>query len=139
MRFRRLNSSCCRSLGLPWWLSGKEPTCRCRRHGFDPGSRKMPHALEQLSPCTSATSLCSTREATAVRSLSIATGEGPTATKTQHSQVNKSVRLYFKKSVSALAISMSCVLTRPISQGIRPISPGREVQSSSGVLTQLGS
>ena len=22
--------------GLPWWLSGKEPTCQCRRHRFDP-------------------------------------------------------------------------------------------------------
>ena len=21
--------------GLPWWLSGKEPACQCRRHGFD--------------------------------------------------------------------------------------------------------
>ncbi|KAB0386208.1 hypothetical protein FD755_001164 [Muntiacus reevesi] len=26
---------------LPWWLSGKESTCQCRRHGFDPSSRKM--------------------------------------------------------------------------------------------------
>ena len=27
--------------GLPWWLSGKESACQCRRHGFDPwvGSR----------------------------------------------------------------------------------------------------
>ena len=22
--------------GFPWWLSGKESTCQCRRHGFDP-------------------------------------------------------------------------------------------------------
>ena len=22
--------------GLPWWFSGKESTCQCRRHGFDP-------------------------------------------------------------------------------------------------------
>ena len=21
--------------GLPWWLSGKEPACQCRRHEFD--------------------------------------------------------------------------------------------------------
>ena len=21
---------------LPWWLSGKESTCQCRRHGFNP-------------------------------------------------------------------------------------------------------
>ena len=22
--------------GLPWWLSGKESVCQCRRHGFNP-------------------------------------------------------------------------------------------------------
>ena len=22
--------------GLSWWLSGKEPTCQCRRHGLNP-------------------------------------------------------------------------------------------------------
>ena len=29
---------------LPWWLSGKEPACQCRRHGFNPWSRKIPQA-----------------------------------------------------------------------------------------------
>ena len=28
--------------GLPWWLSGKESACQCRRHGFDPGRPLMP-------------------------------------------------------------------------------------------------
>ena len=28
--------------GLPWWLSGKESTCQCRRHEFDPWVRKIP-------------------------------------------------------------------------------------------------
>ena len=31
--------------GLPWWLCGKEPACRCRKHrrlGFDPWVRKIP-------------------------------------------------------------------------------------------------
>ena len=28
--------------GLPWWLSGKESTCQCRRHKLDPGVRKIP-------------------------------------------------------------------------------------------------
>ena len=37
------------NLGLPWWLSGKESTCQCRRHWFDPWSGKIPHASEQLS------------------------------------------------------------------------------------------
>ena len=37
---------------LPWWLSGKESACQCRRHRFDPWSGKIPHAVEQISPCT---------------------------------------------------------------------------------------
>ena len=31
--------------------SGKESTCQCRRHGFDPWSGKIACAAEQLSPC----------------------------------------------------------------------------------------
>ena len=27
--------------GLPWWLSGKEYACQCRRHGFDPWVGKI--------------------------------------------------------------------------------------------------
>ena len=27
---------------LPWWLSSREPTCQCRRHGFNPWVRKIP-------------------------------------------------------------------------------------------------
>ena len=30
------------NLGLPWWLSGKEPASQCRRLRFDPWVRKMP-------------------------------------------------------------------------------------------------
>ena len=37
--------------GLSWWLSGKESAGQCRRHGFDPWSRKILHVAEQLSPC----------------------------------------------------------------------------------------
>ena len=36
-------------LGLPWWHSGYESACQCRGHGFEPWSRKIPHATEQLS------------------------------------------------------------------------------------------
>ena len=36
--------------GLPWWLIGKESTCQCRKHGFDPWSGKIPQATDQLSP-----------------------------------------------------------------------------------------
>ena len=28
-------------LGLPWWLSGKEFAYQCRRHGFNPWSKKI--------------------------------------------------------------------------------------------------
>ena len=30
------------SRGLPWWLSGKESTCQCRRYQFEPWSQKIP-------------------------------------------------------------------------------------------------
>ena len=30
-----------RLVGLPWWLSGKESTCQCRRCRFDPWVRKI--------------------------------------------------------------------------------------------------
>ena len=35
-------SSVYMSIGLPWWLSGKESTFQCRRHKFNPWSRKIP-------------------------------------------------------------------------------------------------
>ena len=35
--------------GLPWWLSGKESTCQCREHGFNPWSKKIPDVSWQLS------------------------------------------------------------------------------------------
>jgi len=44
-----------RQMGLPWWLSGKEPACQCRRRGFNPWSGKIPHAVEQLSLCATNT------------------------------------------------------------------------------------
>ena len=34
--------------GLPWGRSGWESACQCRGHGFEPWSRKIPHAAEQL-------------------------------------------------------------------------------------------
>ena len=49
--------------GLPWWLSGKESTCQCRRHGFHSWSGKIPHTLEQLSLCATLLSLCSRAQA----------------------------------------------------------------------------
>jgi len=41
--------------GLPWWLGGKESTCQCRRHGFDPWSGNILHVAEQLSPYATTT------------------------------------------------------------------------------------
>ena len=37
-------------LGLPWYLSSKESTCRCKRHGFNPWPGKIPRAAVQRSP-----------------------------------------------------------------------------------------
>ena len=38
--------------GLSWWSSGSESGIPpCRAQGFDPWSRKFPHAMEQVSPC----------------------------------------------------------------------------------------
>ena len=34
--------------GLPRWLSGKEPTCQCRRPGFDPWVRRIPWRKKRL-------------------------------------------------------------------------------------------
>ena len=39
-------------LGLPRWLGGKESACQCRIHRFNLWSRRIPHAKEQLSPCS---------------------------------------------------------------------------------------
>ena len=33
---------CIYMYGLLWWLSGKETTCQCRRHRFDPWVGKIP-------------------------------------------------------------------------------------------------
>ena len=48
----------------------KESDHQCRRHELDPWSGNIPHAVGQLSPCT-------TREAPAMRSLSTATKSNP--------------------------------------------------------------
>jgi len=84
------------SPGLPWWLTGEESTCQIRRHRSDPWSAKIPHAMEQLSPCTpiepvlhSKTSHHSEKPAyrSQMMALPAKTREkAHTATKTQHSQ-----------------------------------------------------
>ena len=45
--------------GLPWWFSGKESACQCRRHELAPWSGKISHAAEQLSLCATVLSPCS--------------------------------------------------------------------------------
>ena len=67
--------------GFPWWLSGKESACQCRRHGFDPWPRKIPHTTEQLTPFGKTTwpvlqsPRSTSREGTAVRSSCVSTRE----------------------------------------------------------------
>ena len=61
-------------MGFLWWSRGEESTCQCREHGFNPWSRKIPHAVEQLSPCATMLSpSATTREAAATRSLHTST------------------------------------------------------------------
>ena len=62
-----LLTSLCR---LPWGLSGEESTYQCRRHGFDPWSRRIPQAEEQLSPWARAAELV-------LQSLGATTTESP--------------------------------------------------------------
>ena len=40
------------TLGLPWWSGGQESTCQRGGHGIDAWPGKIPHAAEQLTPCT---------------------------------------------------------------------------------------
>ena len=39
--------TCTHHLRLPWWLSGKESACQCRRHEFDSWARKIPWKRKQ--------------------------------------------------------------------------------------------
>ena len=48
---KHLLTSSVHFLGFPCWLSAKESTCQCRRHGFDPWVRKIPWRRKwQLTP-----------------------------------------------------------------------------------------
>ena len=69
------------SARLPQWLNGSESACQCRGHGLDLWSRKIPHALEQLSLWARTTEptcynywahvprVCALQQATKTRSL----------------------------------------------------------------------
>ena len=56
--------------GFPWWLSGKESACGCRRHRFDPWSGKIPHAEKQPSLCTNTESALKSPGATSTEPTS---------------------------------------------------------------------
>ena len=43
--------------GLPWWLSGEESTCQCRRHGFNPSSGRTPACPSHRTPAVPLTPL----------------------------------------------------------------------------------
>ena len=81
--------------GLPWWFSGKESACQCRRYKFDSWSMKIPHAAEQLSPRATTTEPvlyhpgAATREATAMRSSHTATRQQPPLTATREKPVQQ--------------------------------------------------
>ena len=84
---------------LPWWLSGKESACQCKRHVFDSWSKKISHTAEPMLCSYWAYTLeprsCNyrahmpegpyseTREATAMRNLGTTTREQPLLTTTR--------------------------------------------------------
>ena len=49
--------------GMIWGFPGGavESTCQCRGHGFEPWSREITHATEQLSPCATTTEAWASR------------------------------------------------------------------------------
>ena len=53
----KLLSSVSLLLEPPWWCIGWEFVCQYKEHRFDPWSRKIPRAAEQISPCATATEL----------------------------------------------------------------------------------
>ena len=105
---------------LPSWLNGEESACQCRRQGFHPWSRRIPHAVEQLSPQATATEahmpygLCS-MEATTMRSLSTATREqSPFAASREKLSRNEDSTQPKKKKILLLSLCYSI-----------PSSPGK--------------
>ena len=44
-------------LNFPGGAMDKESTCQCRGHRFNPWPREIPHAVEQLNPCTTTAAL----------------------------------------------------------------------------------
>ena len=104
--------------GLPWWRSGWESACQCRRHGFASWSGRIPHAAEQLGPWATTTEpvrlepvLHNKRGHDSERPAHrdeewpplAATIESPsTETKTQHSNqsINQSINQSLKKKCS---------------------------------------
>ena len=88
-------------MGLPWWVSGKESSCLCRRRRFDPWSGRISQAAEQPSPCATAVapvrqslepqlpSPCVVAEAQMPQSQSSAAREA-TATRSLHTTAKES-------------------------------------------------
>ena len=121
-------------MGLPWWLSGKEAACQCRRCtwvGKTPQSSWAcaTELLEQLSPGATTTrhvcfikslkpwSPCSTREATTMRTHTPqieSTSRSPQlekslhkATKTQDSQKEIKKKIFFKTLSNRTGLSLN--------------------------------
>ena len=62
-------------VGPPWRLSSRGSICQCRRHGFDPWARKIPHAAAHLSPRPQLRSLCARAQEPQLLSLCTTTTE----------------------------------------------------------------
>ena len=58
-------------MGLPWWLSGKESACQCKRQGFDPWISKIPWGRKMQPPEYSCLEVPWTKEPGVVQSMGI--------------------------------------------------------------------
>ena len=119
-----------------------EPACQCRRHEFEPCSRKIPHAAEQLSPCTTAPgpvllrpeaatseahvpwSQCSaTRDVTAKRSHALQLESSPHSTQLEKSPCGNedSAQPKIKKHFVKVLAAQSCpTLCNPMDWNLCP-------------------
>ena len=120
------------------WLSVEDSACRCRRHGFETWSGKIPHAVEQISLWPQLLSLCSrawepqllspcaaTTEACALWSLYSATREA-TAVRREQSPLSATREKPSKQRRPGMAKSKGAKLITIINALLKPQTGDRE-------------
>ena len=89
--------------GLPWWLSGKESTCQCRRCGFKPWVGKMPWRRKwQPTPILFPGKSHGQRSLTGYRPWGCRRVRHNLATKQQQESVSTMIKISYQKIWSSL-------------------------------------